>query len=108
MTQIVEEYFVDLPARIDPGKLVGMNVTYQFVLTGDEGGEWVLRIARGRPEIRRGVDDAADITITASASDWQSIIAGTLAGQTAFLTGKLKIQGDISLALKLQSLLPLG
>ncbi|MGC9053156.1 MAG: SCP2 sterol-binding domain-containing protein [Candidatus Hydrogenedens sp.] len=43
-----------------------------------------------------------------SASDFLDLVAGKLNGQTAFLTGKLKIQGDMTLALKLQSVFNLG
>ena len=46
--------------------------------------------------------------MTATAENWLKIVAGEMGGQTAFLTGKLKIKGDMSLAMKLQSLFQLG
>ncbi|MCL4692852.1 MAG: SCP2 sterol-binding domain-containing protein, partial [Candidatus Hydrogenedentes bacterium] len=48
------------------------------------------------------------ITLTASDEDWMKIVSGQLSGQTAFLTGKLKIKGDVSLAMKLQSVFAVG
>ncbi|MGH6784869.1 MAG: SCP2 sterol-binding domain-containing protein [Sphingomicrobium sp.] len=50
-------------------------------------------------------DGAADTTIKVSWDDWQSMASGTLDGMTAFMTGKLKVEGDMSNAMQLQSVL---
>jgi putative sterol carrier protein len=50
-------------------------------------------------------DGAADTTIKVSWDDWQALAAGTLDGMTAFMTGKLKVEGDMSNAMQLQSVL---
>ncbi len=50
-------------------------------------------------------DGAADTTIKISWDDWQAMAAGTLDGMTAFMTGKLKVEGDMSNAMQLQSVL---
>ncbi|MCW3798255.1 SCP2 sterol-binding domain-containing protein [Sphingomonas sp. BN140010] len=50
-------------------------------------------------------DDAADTTIKVSWADWQSMVAGQLDGMTAFMTGKLKVEGDMSNAMQLQGVL---
>lgn len=49
-------------------------------------------------------DDAADCTIAVSQSDLQGLMSGDLNPMTAFMFGKLKITGDMSVAMKLQSL----
>jgi putative sterol carrier protein len=56
----------------------------------------------------QGTTENPSITLTASDEDWLKIVSGQLNGQTAFLTGKLKIKGDISLAMKLQSVFAVG
>ena len=50
-------------------------------------------------------DDAADTTIKVSWDDWQQMAAGQLDGMTAFMTGKLRIEGDMSNAMQLQGVL---
>ncbi|QIL02264.1 sterol-binding protein [Sphingomonas sinipercae] len=50
-------------------------------------------------------DGAADTTIKTSWEDWQKMAAGELDGMTAFMTGKLKVEGDMSNAMQLQGVL---
>ncbi|MBA3667554.1 MAG: SCP2 sterol-binding domain-containing protein [Sphingomonas sp.] len=50
-------------------------------------------------------DGTADTTIRVSWDDWQAMTAGTLDGMTAFMTGKLKVEGDMSNAMQLQAVL---
>ncbi len=104
----VAEFFNQLSSKVDPAKIKGMNVTYQFVITGDDGGEWAVSVADEQISVTQGKAEKANITLTISASDFLDLVAGKLNGQTAFLTGKLKIQGDMTLALKLQSVFNLG
>ncbi len=107
MSQIAE-FFNQVSSKVDPAKVKGMNVTYQFVITGDDGGEWAVTINDGQISVTQGKAEKTNITLTISASDFLDLVAGKLNGQTAFLTGKLKIQGDMTLALKLQSVFNLG
>jgi putative sterol carrier protein len=107
MSQIAE-FFNQVTSNVDPAKVKGINFTYQFVITGDGGGEWAVTISDGQISVTEGKAEKANITLTISASDFLDLVAGKLNGQTAFLTGKLKIQGDMTLALKLQSVFNLG
>jgi len=50
-------------------------------------------------------DGAADTTLKVSWDDWQAMAAGQLDGMTAFMTGKLKVEGDMSNAMQLQGVL---
>jgi putative sterol carrier protein len=49
----------------------------------------------------RAGDDAADVTLTASAETFQAILTGDLNATSAFMAGKLTVDGDIGLAMKL-------
>lgn len=89
---------------VDPEKIKDINATYQWDITGDGGGKWYAKFSDGNAEVAEGEAENADITITVSASDWVDIVNGKLNGQMAFLSGKIKIQGDMALAMKLQSL----
>ena len=50
-------------------------------------------------------DGAADTTIKITWDDWQAMADGQLDGMTAFMTGKLKVEGDMSNAMQLQGVL---
>ncbi len=89
----------------DPDKIKGMNAVYQFDLSGDNGGVFHVKVADGATEVVEGASDSANITITMAADDFDSLLEGKLNATSAFMAGKLKVKGDMSLAMKLQSLL---
>jgi len=99
------EYFNGLEQRIDTSKTAGMNSTFQFHIEGEDGGKWYIKLTDGQPEVSEGEAENPNIVLTCDSQNWIDIVTGKMSGQTAFLTGKLKIQGDMSLAMKLQSLI---
>ena len=96
------------PEKVNKDKAAGMNAVYQFNIDGPEGGQWAVKIADGDASVIEGASDSPSITITMTDENFVSLITGKLNGQTAFLTGKLKIQGDMTLAMKLQSVFNFG
>ena len=108
MADTVAGFFSELESKVNPEKTAGMNATYQFDITGDGGGKWYVKIADGAVDVGEGEAEAPNITLNADASSWLDIVNGKTSGQTAFLMGKLKIQGDMSLAMKLASVFGLG
>lgn len=84
---------------------LGVNATYQFNIGGDDGGEWVIKLGGEGSGVTDGTDDSAQCVISMSSKDFLGMIAGTLNPQMAFMTGKLRVKGDMGLALKLQSIL---
>ena len=79
-----------------PGKTVKLD------FGGSEGA--ILLDGRSQKVSEAG-DGAADTTIKVSWADWQQMAAGQLDGMTAFMTGKLKVEGDMSNAMQLQGVL---
>lgn len=108
MADTVASFFSELEARVNPERAAGMNATYQFDITGDGGGKWHATFANGGVAVAEGKAETPNITLTTDAATWMDIISGRTSGQTAFLLGKLKIQGDMSLAMKLASVFGLG
>jgi alkyl sulfatase BDS1-like metallo-beta-lactamase superfamily hydrolase len=102
MADTAKEFFDGLQDTIDADKIKGIDATYQWDIA--EAGKWYAKLSDGTVEVSEGEAESSDITISCSESDWLDIVSGKLNGQMAFLTGKLKIQGDMSLAMKLQSL----
>ena len=70
----------------------------------DFGGDGVILLDGAANQVSEE-DGAADTTIKVSWEDWQSMAAGQLDGMTAFMTGKLRIEGDMSNAMQLQGVL---
>ena len=70
----------------------------------DFGGEGVILLDGAEQKVTEN-DAPADTTIKTSWEDWQKMAAGELDGMTAFMTGKIKIEGDMSNAMQLQGVL---
>ena len=100
----VEEVFAAMPASFQKDAAAGMNAVYQYDITGDGGGKWYSAIKEGELEVVKGEHENPNITLTMADEDYLAMIAGNLDGQAAFMTGKLKIKGDMSLAMKLGSI----
>jgi len=97
----VQEFFDTLPERVDPAKTAGMNNTYVFDVQGV--GTWTVKVVDGSVQVSDGAEDA-DCTISASEETFAKIVAGESNATSAYMTGKLKIAGDMGAALKLQKL----
>jgi putative sterol carrier protein len=97
----VQEFFTQLPGRADPAKTAGMNNTYVFDVDGV--GQWTVAVEDGTVSVSEGAGEA-DCTISASEETLVKIAKGDANPTTAYMTGKLKISGDMGAALKLQKL----
>lgn len=87
-----------------PAKLQGLNAVYQFNLTGDDGGTWQVKTEGGKAVFTEGTPEKANCTITMSAADFKEMVAGKLNATAAFMSGRLRIAGDMALAMRLQSI----
>jgi putative sterol carrier protein len=86
------------------------NAVYQFNITGDGGGEWNLDCTKGKTGdfVSTGTHDSPGATITVSAEDWLGMVNGSLNPMQAFMSGKIKIDGDMTLAMSLQQVMNLA
>lgn len=107
MTSPKEIFEVKIPERIanHPEKVEGINAIYEFVLTGENEATWSLDLTGGKREVKEGSTGNANCTITMDSNDFSDMIGGSLNPQMAFMTGKLKVAGDMGLALKLGNIL---
>jgi putative sterol carrier protein len=91
--------------RENPGKVAGMNGIFQFDLSGENGGVWHVTLADGEGHVAAGPAETPGVTIAMAADDFVALTEGKLDGTMAFMSGKLKVKGDMGLAMKLQTLL---
>jgi len=96
-----QEFFAQLPQKADPEKIAGMTNTYVFDV--EDVGQWTVAVDDGTVTVTEGAAEA-DCTITASEETLVKIATGEANPTTAYMTGKLKIAGDMGVALKLQKL----
>jgi len=101
------EVFTEINNRLqaNPAKSANMNAAYQFDLSGDDGGQYHIVLKDGQGEAGAGAPENPNITITMAANDFVDLSTGKLDGTMAFMSGKIKIKGDMGLAMKLQSVL---
>jgi putative sterol carrier protein len=102
-----KEIFNEMQKRMDanPAKLAGIKAVFQFDISGADPGVYSVAIADGKAVVSEGTYASQDITITMASDDFADMIEGKLDGMTAFMGGKLKVKGDMMLAMQLQSLL---
>jgi putative sterol carrier protein len=96
-----QEFFDTLPTRVSPDRIAGMNNTYVFDIDG--AGTWTVAIADGSITVTEGASDA-DCTFSATEETFEKIASGEQNATTAYMTGKLKIKGDMGAAMKLQKI----
>jgi len=93
-----------LPGSADPGKLAGLDAIVLFDLSGEGGGQWTMTIANDQLSITEGATTAPTVTLKMAAADFVAMVKGNLNAAAAFMQGRLKIEGDMSVAMRLQTL----
>ena len=84
-----------------------MNKTFQWIITGDGAGVWAFQVVNGTGHLIPGGVEKPDTTFTTSAETWVAIVEGRQDAMKAFMTGKLKVVGNMMLAMKVPHLFPL-
>lgn len=95
------EFFETLESRVDASKTAGMNNSYIFDIDGV--GKWKVDVQDGSVNVTEGAEDG-DVTITTSEETFDKIVSGEQNATSAYMTGKLKVKGDMGAAMKLQKL----
>ena len=96
-----KEFFDTLETRVDPSKTAGVNNSYVFDIEG--AGQWMVDVRDGNVSVSEGTGDA-DVTIMTTEENFEKIASGELNPTSAYMSGKLKIKGDMGAAMKLQKL----
>ena len=95
------EFFESLESTVDASKTAGMKNSYLFEIA--DAGTWKVDVDNGTVKVTEG-DGDADVTIRASKETFDALASRKQSPTTAYMTGKLKIDGDMGAALKLQKL----
>ena len=105
MPLTVSQLMEKMPGAFIPEKGVGVDAVIHFKFTGAEAGEWNARIKDGKVDVAQGAPpNQANVTLTADSEDYVKIFTGELDGMQAFMQGKIKLGGDLNLAMKLMQM----
>jgi putative sterol carrier protein len=98
-----EILFSRMPKAFQPEKAVGVDAVIQFDLSGAQGGQWVATIKDGKCAVEKGKAENPKLTLSADAVDYVGIFTGKVNPMAAFGEGKIKLKGDLGLAMKLMN-----
>jgi putative sterol carrier protein len=94
-----------MPGALIPEKAAGVDAVIHFKFTGAEPGEWNAVIKDGKAEVSQGIPHfKPTMTLTADSSEFVKIFTGELDGMQAFMQGKIKLAGDLNLAMKMMQM----
>ncbi|MBP7999119.1 MAG: SCP2 sterol-binding domain-containing protein [Chloroflexi bacterium] len=100
----VEQIFANLPKNVDVSKLGDFKATVVFSLTGEGGGEWQVNIADGKVTTEKASAEKPTAKVTMDADDYKNMMSGKLNPVQAFMSGKVRVEGDLNAVMKLQSM----
>lgn len=98
-----QELFETMKAKFNPEKATGLEATVQFNLTGEEEVQYHVNIKDAQAEVNAGAAEEPEAIFTAKAEDYADVVHGRINAMQAFMQGKLKVKGDMGLAMKLQA-----
>jgi len=101
VAESAREFFETLPSRVDPSKTAGVTASYLFDIDG--AGKWTVEVDDGKVDVREGGSEA-ECTISADEQNFMKIVNGEENPTAAYMTGKIKVLGDMGTAMKLQKL----
>ena len=91
-----------------PSAAEGVEAVIQYRLTGEEGGDYIITIKDGKCSVSEGLAENPVMTLTADGRDFADVLLGRANGMNYFMTGKLKLAGDLNLAMKLTTFFKMG
>jgi putative sterol carrier protein len=97
----VQKLMARMPKAFIPENAAGVDAVIQYHLSGDEGGDWVVTIRDQKCTVESGVTENPTMTLRADSEDYKNVILGKLDPMAAFMQQKLKLTGNLNMALGL-------
>jgi putative sterol carrier protein len=94
-----------IPQNVKPGQIQGLNTVVAIRSAATPPEEWTIVVKDGTCVVDAGKTAAPQLTVEATPDVWQSLIDRKLDPEWAYMSGKLRISGDLGLAMRLQTLL---
>ena len=100
----IAQIFPEMLAHFNPAKAQGIDARIQFELGGDNGGSYWVSVVDGVAKSGEGKIDEPDMTIKAQADDYAAMAQGELNPMQAFMSGRVKVQGEMALAMRFMNM----
>ena len=84
-----------MPKAFQPDEAAGVDVVFQWEISGGEGGSWFVAVKDGNCEVKEGTHDNPNVTLKLADQDFLKLMTGELNPMAAFTGGKLRIEGDL-------------
>jgi putative sterol carrier protein len=104
----VKELVFNHEKAFRPEKAAGVNAVIQYKLTGAQAGDYIVTLADGKCSVQEGQAENPVMTLTADGEYFRDVLLGKEDGMKGFMMGKLKLAGDLNLAMKLTSFFKMG
>jgi putative sterol carrier protein len=104
----VQSIFDRLPGTFKADAAQGVDVVFQFNISGSGGGDWSCAIRNKTCTVERGRHEKPTCTLKMGAEDFSAMISGQLPPMQAFTSGKLKIEGDVMKSQLIEKLFKIG
>ena len=101
-----QQVFDGMKESFRADKAKGVHASWQWELSGPNGGQWWIEVNDGTYKMGKGKIDNPSVTFITSDNDWVAMCNGKLKGTWAFMTGRLKVRGSQSIARKLDEIFP--
>jgi putative sterol carrier protein len=101
MTTQASELVQAMPRAFQPEKAGNTKAAIQLNLKGDGGGTWLLDIANGECQVQASAGAQPDVTVTMDADDFVALYHNRLNPVQAFMSGKIKVSGNVGLVMQL-------
>ena len=95
------QFFDDLHGRADPSRAAGLSASYRFDIEG--AGTWHVEVANGAVTVTES-REPADCVIATDEETFLAVVGNEQSPMGAFMTGKIRVEGDMALALRLKDL----
>lgn len=100
----IQELKTKMPENFQSEAAGDLDAVLQFKLSGEKSGDFYAIIKDGKIDVAEGVHPNATTTFVAEGTDWLDLAQGRADGMSLFMQGKLSVDGDMGLAMRLQSL----
>jgi putative sterol carrier protein len=102
----LKEFFRTLPRALDRAAAEDLDAVYQFDLSGPQGGRYIVTIQNGTCTVEEGCHADPHVTLAMAGEDCIKVLNGQLSGPAIVMSGRLRITGDVGLAMQLKALFP--
>ena len=97
----VQELMNRMPKAFKPETAEGVDAVIQYHLSGEEGGDWIVTIKDQKCTVEPGVTENPTMTLIADSQDYKDVILGKLDPMAAFMQQKLRLKGNLNMAMGL-------